>query len=445
MSGDNNKKGFSGLSDLVSDIGDTDVPATHDTPAPSPKSTHTKSQSSDIEKKQHKPHPLSPANESGNTRAGSSGSKAKWVFGILAVILVVWFANTDGPKTKKTAYNPPVETQKRTFSNSSPPPTVPTKPKKKEGLQYEKPPVGTKNVLSVPQIRWCEREGIRIDAMRDVIESNDAVDEFNKIVDDLNRRCSSFKYRPGSLETAQKQVEEHRAQIEADAIKYAMSLGPNSQFNQASTSNTENSRNTPLRPSAKQTREAQELLKLLGYDPGPIDGQYGRRTAEAVKAFQNDNGLPQDGFISEDLLKSLRKEKNLGLPPPLDLPKNGWIVNYHSGDPIAPLRIITRDSYQNYFAKIEDYYTGQSILTVFVRGGESIDIEVPLGTYKLKYAVGKTWYGPDYLFGPETSYSKADEKFLFSRVGNNISGYTVELYLQRDGNLQVSNISASNF
>ena len=157
-----------------------------------------------------------------------------------------------------------------------------------------------------------------------------------------------------------------------------------------------------------------------------------------MKAFQNDNGLPQDGFISEDLLKSLRKEKNLGLPLPLDLPKNGWIVNYHSGDPIAPLRIITRDSYQNYFAKIEDYYTGQSILTVFVRGGESIDIEVPLGTYKLKYAVGKTWYGPDYLFGPETSYSKADEKFLFSRVGNNISGYTVELYLQRDGNLQVS-------
>ncbi len=42
-----------------------------------------------------------------------------------------------------------------------------------------------------------------------------------------------------------------------------------------------------------------------------------------------------------------------------------------------------------------------------------IEIKVPLGSYIVKYAVGEKWYGEKYLFGPETRYNKADEKFVF--------------------------------
>ena len=44
------------------------------------------------------------------------------------------------------------------------------------------------------------------------------------------------------------------------------------------------------------TRQIQNLLDYLGYDPGPIDGAYGPSTAKAVKAFQAAEGLTTDGF-----------------------------------------------------------------------------------------------------------------------------------------------------
>lgn len=49
-----------------------------------------------------------------------------------------------------------------------------------------------------------------------------------------------------------------------------------------------------------KVRRAQTLLKLLGYDPGPLDGVFGPRTERAVKAFEGDYDLPQDGVLSDE-------------------------------------------------------------------------------------------------------------------------------------------------
>lgn len=43
----------------------------------------------------------------------------------------------------------------------------------------------------------------------------------------------------------------------------------------------------------------QETLKVLGYDPGQLDGREGERTAAAVLSFQQDNGLAADGLVGE--------------------------------------------------------------------------------------------------------------------------------------------------
>ena len=47
--------------------------------------------------------------------------------------------------------------------------------------------------------------------------------------------------------------------------------------------------------------KAQTILKQLGYDLGPcgIDGDFGQATEKAVKKFQQDWGLQQDGVIGE--------------------------------------------------------------------------------------------------------------------------------------------------
>ena len=47
------------------------------------------------------------------------------------------------------------------------------------------------------------------------------------------------------------------------------------------------------------TRQVQDLLDYLGYDPGPIDGLDGANTRDAVKAFQRAEGLTVDGIAGE--------------------------------------------------------------------------------------------------------------------------------------------------
>lgn len=131
--------------------------------------------------------------------------------------------------------------------------------------------------------------------------------------------------------------------------------------------------------------------------------------------------------------------------PAQALPYNGWVQRYHTSEAIAPLQIVTRSADSHYFVKIVDFYTERLVATVFVRGGYRAELDVPLGSYKLKYATGSTWYGTQYLFGPTTSYSQADERFDFRVSGSQVSGYTVELYMQRNGNLETSRISAADF
>jgi N-acetylmuramoyl-L-alanine amidase len=57
--------------------------------------------------------------------------------------------------------------------------------------------------------------------------------------------------------------------------------------------------NNPLIKSTFLTietiREKQELLQRLGYNPGPVDGLMGSKTERAIKSFQKDVGLVQDG------------------------------------------------------------------------------------------------------------------------------------------------------
>lgn len=53
----------------------------------------------------------------------------------------------------------------------------------------------------------------------------------------------------------------------------------------------------PAEASRASTRDLQEKLTLLGYDPGAIDGAMGPKTRAAIKNFQRDSGLSADGVV----------------------------------------------------------------------------------------------------------------------------------------------------
>jgi peptidoglycan hydrolase-like protein with peptidoglycan-binding domain len=55
----------------------------------------------------------------------------------------------------------------------------------------------------------------------------------------------------------------------------------------------------------ERTRQIQLALKRRGYDPGPIDGIMGRRTASALRAFQADHGLAVTGMVSRTVYELL--------------------------------------------------------------------------------------------------------------------------------------------
>lgn len=52
-------------------------------------------------------------------------------------------------------------------------------------------------------------------------------------------------------------------------------------------------------------REIQQTLKDKGFDPGEIDGIWGRRSIRAVRAFQAANGLTADGIVGPKTLAKL--------------------------------------------------------------------------------------------------------------------------------------------
>ncbi len=50
----------------------------------------------------------------------------------------------------------------------------------------------------------------------------------------------------------------------------------------------------------------QRRLTQLGYSPGKADGLSGKNTIRAVKAFQRDNGLDDDGQIDTILIGQVK-------------------------------------------------------------------------------------------------------------------------------------------
>ncbi len=68
---------------------------------------------------------------------------------------------------------------------------------------------------------------------------------------------------------------------------------------------------TDTRPAnSTAVGRVQAGLQQLGYNPGPIDGRQGSRTTSAIRSYQRDNGLLQDGRASVELARHIDNRIN---------------------------------------------------------------------------------------------------------------------------------------
>lgn len=130
--------------------------------------------------------------------------------------------------------------------------------------------------------------------------------------------------------------------------------------------------------------------------------------------------------------------------PEYALPENGWSQLYANERQVARFKVSAPEG-THYWVKLVDAATSAPAVAMFVRAGSTADVKVPLGTYVVKYASGKNWYGTTHLFGPDTAYGKADQTMRFWVEGNIIHGHSITLYKVLNGNLHTETIPASEF
>lgn len=191
-----------------------------------------------------------------------------------------------------------------------------------------------------------------------------------------------------------------------------------------------------------KNRVMKELTaKMLSFDGTNVilETQDGKTYTYAFDGLSNQS--QQLAHQLSDL--SISKYNTPADPIPKSLPTTGIFrgPSFRATN-TGPLTIRTRAGSGNFYVKLVERSNLTTPIVIFVQDGATAhDISVPAGSYEMRYASGETWYGEDSLFGPDTSYSKADDDFTFG----NGDGYTVELYKQANGNLPTSSINKNNF
>lgn len=169
--------------------------------------------------------------------------------------------------------------------------------------------------------------------------------------------------------------------------------------------------------------EAPVHLSLYPSDPG-----------QPKALWLEDAGLSVAGRDGREIRPVVLKKRRL--------PKSGIVVRQTNEPGVAPLQL--KSSVGNHFyMKLKR--GGRTIVTVFIRGGDDVEVRLPLGTYTIEFASGSEWYGRKHLFGPDTRATRAEGTFEFRRSARGVTSRTITLYKVSGGNLRTQAMDIRDF
>ena len=63
-----------------------------------------------------------------------------------------------------------------------------------------------------------------------------------------------------------------------------------------------------LKLSEKDRTSVEQRLRMLGFETGPLDGKFDKRTRSAIKGYQASRGLEDTGFLNRETVVTLVRE-----------------------------------------------------------------------------------------------------------------------------------------
>lgn len=287
-------------------------------------------------------------------RQEPKSSGFSWMWGIVLFAAIIFFStrgDLDNEKKSNPSYKTDLTTQTSRATSSptpnqpsnltySPRPDFPTNqvsnssssggsstssthsyetPKPEPEIKFTKPTkTGSEKVLGVAEIRWCLRNSIYLDSMRNTITSDKGVDWFNARVQDHNDYCSAYRYRRGDLDLAKRDVEEIRSSIMSEGLEKAKEIERNARAKPRPKPVPQQQPSVTQQPAPATNQSSatsyydkdvvwyvQNELKRQGYAVGTVDGVMGRKTVRAIRQYQANHSLPVTGEIDEVLLRRL--------------------------------------------------------------------------------------------------------------------------------------------
>jgi len=197
----NDKKGFSGLNNLGTEIDDIIEEHNHNN------TLKDENKNSASESKKNKRHTNTGATNSTDTNVSDinenedKGSLA-WLWWSISVGIVIWLI-----------------IQTNSGGSSSSAKSLYTKPVKIDDYYESKPEIYA-DTLDKNQLLYCEAEKIRLDTVENKIDkySSYEVDKYNRLSNDYNSRCANKQYYKNNMYYVKRNIEKKKSQLQEDGL-----------------------------------------------------------------------------------------------------------------------------------------------------------------------------------------------------------------------------------
>jgi hypothetical protein len=172
-----------------------------------------------------------------------------------------------------------------------------------------------------------------------------------------------------------------------------------------------------------------------------VSGQQPPSTRKAEPAPPAQSGRPVSPVSTPSPPAS--EKKAAAQPAPVAI-SEGIVSASKPKERVVPLQVRAGTG-SNYFVRLVNVADERDVINVLVRGGTTLRVDMPLGTYRLRFASGSTWYGEKLLFGQATSYWTAEQTVTF-RKDRNVPGLVaIDLAAQKGGPMKTAPLEPNRF